>query len=92
MRLPFESTRIFDPKASITSMVSVLFNSHGRAVNAYGLDFQDGGDGYLYSVGTNYSSSNFTQHFYISRYNKANYNLPTSGQISIDQFYGAGSN
>ena len=66
-----------------------IMTKYATFVNAYGLDFQDGGDGYLYSVGTNYSSSNFTQHFYISRYRKANYNLPTSGQISIGDFYGA---
>ena len=69
-----------------------IMTKYATFVGAYGLDFQDGGDGFLYSVGTNYSSSNFTQHFYISRYNKANYNLPTSGQISMDQFYGAGDN
>ena len=59
---------------------------------AYGLDLQDAGDGYLYNVEGNYSASSFTQYFVISRYNKANYNLPTSGQISMNQFYGAGSN
>ena len=59
---------------------------------AYGLDLQDAGDGYLYNILGNYSASSFTQYFTISRYNKANYNLPTSGQISMNQFYGAGSN
>jgi hypothetical protein len=31
---PFASTRMFEPKASITSIVSVLVSSHGRAVKA----------------------------------------------------------
>ena len=31
---PRASTRMFEPTASITSMVSVLFSSHGRAVKA----------------------------------------------------------
>jgi len=66
-----------------------IMTKYATFINAYSLDLQDGGDGYLYNVGTNYSSSNFTQHFYISRYRKANYNLPTSGQISIGDFYGA---
>ena len=35
---PRESTRIADPTASITSIDSVLFNSHGRAVKANGLE------------------------------------------------------
>ena len=35
---PFVSTRMFDPRASITSIVSVFFSSHGLAVNAYGLE------------------------------------------------------
>ena len=36
--LPFESIRIFEPRESITSIVSVLSSSQGLAVNAYGFD------------------------------------------------------
>ena len=67
-------------------------NGYTTFAGTYGLDLQDAGDGYLYNVEGNYSASNFVQYFVISRYNKANYNLPTSGQITMNQFYGAGSN
>jgi hypothetical protein len=67
-------------------------NGYTTFAGAYSLDLQDAGDGYLYNVVGNYSASTWVQYFTISRYNKANYNLPTSGQISMNQFYGAGSN
>ena len=35
---PRASTRIAEPRASITSTLSVLFSSQGRALNAYGLE------------------------------------------------------
>ena len=34
----YVSTLIFDPTASITSILSVFLSSHGRASNAYGFD------------------------------------------------------
>ena len=67
-------------------------NGYTTFAGTYGLDLQDPGDGYLYNVEGNYSANNWVQYFVISRYNKANYNLPTSGQITMNQFYGGGSN
>ena len=67
-------------------------NGYTTFAGAYGLDLQDAGDGYLYNIIGNYQASTYTQYFTISRYNKANYNMPTSGQISMNQFYGGGSN
>ena len=67
-------------------------NGYTTFAGAYGLDLQDAGDGYLYNIIGNYQASTFTQYFTISRYNKANYNMPTSGQISVNQYYGGGSN
>ena len=70
---------------------TLLSNITGSATFAgtYGLDLRDQGDGYLYNVEGNYSASSFTQYFVISRYRKATYNIPTSGTISIGDFYGA---